>query len=263
MIILSLEWRGQSRASPTSRRRCDVPCKRLIRDSAGLAAPAPANQTAREPSGDGSRSSQGHTAKRFSLGGGRGKRNGEVNSPTPGNRCVGGPSLFGVAGRLLLSINRSLQVKLSPKVSTKGATMRIASGAAALALALCAHISAAQQPGPPQPPDQRPGAMRAMPGMADQMRMMDSLNARLDTLVSRMNRATGNRKLTAMADVIKELVAQRKMMHEHMRQMMQMREGMMMQMRGQPAPAESARAPMPKADSATADTGHAAHHPPN
>ena len=40
--------------------------------------------------------------KRFSLGGGQGKRNGEVNSPTPGSRYVGGPSLFGVAGRRLL-----------------------------------------------------------------------------------------------------------------------------------------------------------------
>jgi hypothetical protein len=48
--------------SPTSQRRRGVPCKRLIRDSAGLAALALANQMACEPSGDGSRSSQGHTA---------------------------------------------------------------------------------------------------------------------------------------------------------------------------------------------------------
>jgi protein kinase-like protein len=62
LIALGLEWRGQSRVSPTSQRRRDVPCKRLIRDSAGLAALALVNQTTRESSGDGSRSSQGHTA---------------------------------------------------------------------------------------------------------------------------------------------------------------------------------------------------------
>jgi hypothetical protein len=38
-----------------------VPCKRLIRDSTRLAALALVNQPAREPSGDGSRSSQGYT----------------------------------------------------------------------------------------------------------------------------------------------------------------------------------------------------------
>src|SRR6266536_1891481 len=58
---LGLERRGQSRVSPTSQRRRGVPCKRLIRDSAGLAALALVNQMAREPSGDGSRSSQGYT----------------------------------------------------------------------------------------------------------------------------------------------------------------------------------------------------------
>jgi hypothetical protein len=58
--------------------------------------------------------------------------------------------------------------------------------------------------------------------------MMDSLNTRLDSLVSRMNRATGNTKVAAMADVINELVAQRRAMHEHMRTMMQSREGMPM-----------------------------------
>jgi hypothetical protein len=105
--------------------------------------------------------------------------------------------------------------------------------------------------------------MTAMSGMAEHMRMVDSLNARLDTLVSRMNRATGNRKVTAMVDVINELVAQRKAMHEHMRQMMQSRQGMMRHMMGKPAPAEGRRpAPLGK-DSAVSDTGHAAHHPPD
>ena len=89
---LGLERRSQSRASPTSQRRRGVPCKRLIRDSAGLAALALVNQTAREPFGDRSRSSQGYTAT-LQLGGRHGKKNGEVNSPTPGNQCAGRPEL--------------------------------------------------------------------------------------------------------------------------------------------------------------------------
>jgi len=141
--------------------------------------------------------------------------------------------------------------------------MRIARiAAAAAALALSAQVSAAQQPGPPQPPDRRPGGMTGMSGMAEHMRMMDSLNARLDTLVSRMNRATGNRKVTAMADVINELVAQRKAMHEHMREMMQSRQGMMMHMMGEPAPPQG-RPPRSGTDSAADTAGHAEHHPPD
>jgi hypothetical protein len=135
--------------------------------------------------------------------------------------------------------------------------VRIAAGISAVALT--AQVLFAQQPGPPQPPDQRPG----MSGIAEQTRMMDSLNARLDTLVSRMNRATGNRKVTAMADVINELVAQRKAMQEHMRQMMESRQRMMMHMMGDSTPAQSRRPPTSGTDSAAADTGHAAHHPPN
>jgi hypothetical protein len=139
--------------------------------------------------------------------------------------------------------------------------MRIAAIAAAAALALTAQVSA-QQPGPPQPSDRPPGGMTGMPGMAEHMRMMDSLNVHLDTLVNRMNRATGNKKVTAMADVINELVAQRRAMQGHMREMMESRQGMMMQQRGEPAPAKG---PLTSgaADSTGADTAHAAHHPPN
>ncbi len=90
--------------------------------------------------------------------------------------------------------------------------------------------------------------MAGRPGMADQMQMMDSLNTRLDSLVARMNQATGGRKVTAMAEVINEMVAQRKVMQEHMHKMMGGRDGMMKMM---------------GPDSAAADTaGHAGHHPP-
>ncbi len=42
--------------------------------------------------------------------------------------------------------------------------------------------------------------------------MHDSADARLDSLVAAMNAAKGDRKVKAMADVINELVAQRKTM---------------------------------------------------
>ncbi len=103
--------------------------------------------------------------------------------------------------------------------------------------------------------------MPGMPGMAEHMWMMDSLNVHLDTLVNRMNRATGNKKVTAMADVINELVAQRRAKQGHMRQMMESRQGMMMQGMGKPAPATGP--PTSGADSTAVDTGHAAHHAPN
>lgn len=91
------------------------------------------------------------------------------------------------------------------------------------------------------------GALAA-PGMADQMRMMDSMNNRLDSLVARLNRAAGASKVAAMADVINELVAQRKVMQERMHQMMGRRDAMMRMLE----------------DSTAADTaGPAGHHPPN
>jgi hypothetical protein len=99
--------------------------------------------------------------------------------------------------------------------------------------------------------------------MAEHMRMIDSLNARLDTLVSRMNRATGNQKVTTMADVINELVGQRKVMHQHMREMMESRQGTRTHMMGNPAPAGGRRTVPPVKDSAAEDTSHAAHHPPD
>jgi hypothetical protein len=130
-------------------------------------------------------------------------------------------------------------------------------GAGLAALMVSAHALAAQQP--PQP-DRRPGGMTGKSGMAAQMQMMDSLNARLDTLVSRMNRATGNSKVTAMAAVINELVAQRKAMQGHMRQMMESRDGMMPMMKEPTAGEHRA----PGVDSTPADSaGHAGHHPPS
>ena len=75
---------------------------------------------------------------------------------------------------------------------------------------------------------QQPGAdsvSRSMPGphhgdRAMMMKMMEASEARLDQLVQTMNGAAGQKKVDAMAAVITELVAQRKKMRGHMRQMM-------------------------------------------
>jgi hypothetical protein len=76
-----------------------------------------------------------------------------------------------------------------------------------------------------------------------------------------MNRATGNSKVRAMAAVINELVAQRKAMQGHMRQMMESRDGMMPMMK---EPAAGEQRPPTGADSTPADSaGHAGHHPPS
>jgi len=135
-----------------------------------------------------------------------------------------------------------------------------------MALMLGAGALAAQQPGPPEQKQrqqehrQRTG-MPDRPRIVDQRRTMDSLNTLLDSLVARMNRAIGAQKVAAMADVINQLVVQRKAMQGHMRQMMEKREGMM-DMMDDSAPT-SPGIPAPGPDSAAADTaGHAGHHPP-
>jgi hypothetical protein len=121
-------------------------------------------------------------------------------------------------------------------------------------LVLSASTAAAQQPGAPTP-DRRSG----MAG-GDQMStmMMDSLNHRLDSLVNRMNRSSGNQKVQAMAAVVNELVTQRKAMQERMHQMME-RGGMMGMMNDSTS---TGRKPPPSPDTATDTTNHAAHHPP-
>ena len=117
-----------------------------------------------------------------------------------------------------------------------------------MSLVLCAGALAAQQPGPP-PQHGQGTEMSDRASMADQTRMMDSLNHRLDSLVAGMNRVTGAGKVAAMAEVINELVAQRKVMQERMHQMMEGRKGMMRMMEDSaPVAADTA--------------GHAGHHPP-
>ena len=99
-------------------------------------------------------------------------------------------------------------------------------GAALVTLFMSAQALAAQQPGQQAPRDSTGRGMTMGMDMP-QMRMMDSMNLRLDTLMGRMNRATGNAKVTAMAQVLNELVAQRRVMQTHMRQMMRSHGAMM------------------------------------
>jgi hypothetical protein len=120
--------------------------------------------------------------------------------------------------------------------------------ASVLSLVLGTGSLAAQQP-QQRPPRDSAARATMMMNMQQHMRMMDSADARLDTLVRRMNSATGNAKVSAMAQVINELVSQRRTMQAHMRQMMQSHGEMMHGQMG----AES-RAP------AGDTSGHAQHH---
>jgi hypothetical protein len=126
-----------------------------------------------------------------------------------------------------------------------------------IALSFSASMVAAQQP--PTPP-REPHRATAGAGGNMPVMMMDSLNRRLDSLVAEMNRASGDQKVTAMAAVITELVAQRKAMQNRMQQMMQGEGGMMGRMKDSKSAGPK---PTAKPDSAAADTtDHAAHHPP-
>jgi len=105
-----------------------------------------------------------------------------------------------------------------------------------------------------------PGAKGMMMREGMQMAAMDSMNARLDAMVARMNRATGNAKVTHMAQVINEMVSQRKAMQARMRALMQSHSGMMEM--GPPSNRSETARPKPADDPAAADTaGHAEHHP--
>ena len=87
-----------------------------------------------------------------------------------------------------------------------------------VALFCSAPMIHAQQP--PTRPREQPAETTMMGGHRSMMSAMDSLDHRLDSLVGRMNRAGGDQKVAAMAAVINELVAQRKLMRGHMRWMM-------------------------------------------
>ena len=111
------------------------------------------------------------------------------------------------------------------------------------ALVILAPAAAAQQPGSPAPQRDSPAMMA-----------MDSLNRRLDSLVDRMNRTSGNQKVQAMAAVINELVSQRKAMQDRMRHMMEHGEMKEHAEQGQTSEAKPQ-------STLTDSTDHSAHHP--
>jgi hypothetical protein len=100
-----------------------------------------------------------------------------------------------------------------------------------------ASAGAAQQPGP-----------RADSAWAKRQQMMmqqmQAADTRLDKLVDEMNRATGSKKVEAMAAVINEMVAQRRQMRAHMMQTMDSGGRMMMHGYGRGAMMDSS--PKPK-----------------
>jgi hypothetical protein len=81
----------------------------------------------------------------------------------------------------------------------------------------------AAEPKLQSPSAQPPGAgMQEMMKMHEQMMAeMKAGDARLDALVTDMNAASGDAKVTAIAAVVTELVRQHKAMHERMGQMHQ------------------------------------------
>jgi hypothetical protein len=92
------------------------------------------------------------------------------------------------------------------------------------AFLLCAGVLAASsQTAPPAQP-RTSGMMQRHQQMMAEMKAAD---AKLDELVRAMSAATGDAKVTAMAQVINELARQHQVMHQRMGMMDQMTMGMM------------------------------------
>ena len=73
-----------------------------------------------------------------------------------------------------------------------------------------------------QPRDQSPSNTQDMMKMhAQMMAEMKAADTRLDTLVTEMDAASGDAKVSAVASVVAELVRQQRSMHERMGQMHQ------------------------------------------
>jgi hypothetical protein len=119
------------------------------------------------------------------------------------------------------------------------------------------HDGAAEQAAP------HAGVGMGTQNMPDQKAMMQRMAAadqKLDQLVAKMNAATGDEKVAAIAAVVTELAAQRR----QMRAMMQMQGGMMEQMMMRMSTMHQSGGMMKKAPepaSGANDKDHAAHHP--
>ena len=96
----------------------------------------------------------------------------------------------------------------------------------------CAGAPGGMAPGGMMPGGMAPGGMGMMGGggamgpmMQRHQAMMDSMDARLDQLVLRMNTTKGSAKVEATAAALNEMVTQRKAMRTMMHQMQQQRMG--------------------------------------
>jgi len=92
------------------------------------------------------------------------------------------------------------------------------------------------------------------------MKNMAAADQRLSDLVAKMNRATGEEKVAAMAAVVNELVVQRRQMQEQMRMQGDKMEEMMSRMsamHGAGGMMKKTPEPVPDAN----QTDHADHHP--
>jgi hypothetical protein len=78
-----------------------------------------------------------------------------------------------------------------------------------------ASTSATQQHDQPSQGNM-PDMMAVHQQMMQMMAEMKAADAKLDQLVSQMNAAKGQPKISAIAEVVNELAKQQKMMHEHM-----------------------------------------------
>jgi len=89
------------------------------------------------------------------------------------------------------------------------------------------------------------------------MQEMKARDARLDQLLQSMNKAAAPKKVDLMADILRELLAERRTMHAHMACMMEAKKGDMMkgEKTNPPAKAEQSNPVQPaKKDE------HKAHH---
>ena len=92
------------------------------------------------------------------------------------------------------------------------------------ALLLSTGVFAASQATPPAQPRTADMMMQRHQQMMAEMQASDQ---KLSELVRAMNAATGEAKVTAMAQVVTELARQQQATHEHMRMMEHMAMGMM------------------------------------
>ena len=72
-----------------------------------------------------------------------------------------------------------------------------------------------------------------MMDMQKMMAEMKAMDATLDVLMTKMNAATGEAKVDAIAELLTAIVQQRAAMHDRMMQMQSQMMGQMMQMHGQ------------------------------